>query len=90
MNEVYRSDTMVVHDDRTPLTIEQAVNLLWQNQTIEMCYPPDFSAENECDIYDPGARVGMADLASGFWPGITKEECFNKLAEQLRGYELYR
>ncbi len=30
MNKVYESDTMVVHDDREPLTPEQAFDILWK------------------------------------------------------------
>jgi len=46
MNKVYESDTMVVHDDREPLSVEEAFEILWKGEAVRICYPPDFSAEN--------------------------------------------
>ena len=34
MNKVFKSPTVVIHDDREPLTIDQAFELLWDGKTV--------------------------------------------------------
>lgn len=91
MNEVYKSDTMIVHDDREVITKEQAYDILWSGKAIRICYPPDFSAENECDIYDQDYPIFITDIgAPGSWEKLSKDKCREVVYEYLRGYELYR
>lgn len=91
MNEVYRSDTMVVHDDREPISIEQAIDILWDGKSIRICLPPDFSAENECDIFDDDYPIWINDIgAPGTWEKMSRVDCHKKIENYLIGYELYR
>jgi hypothetical protein len=82
---------MVVHDDREPLTAEQAFEILWEGKAVRICYPPDFSAENECDIYDSDYPVFIADIISHDELGKqSKEKSAQQVYEYLRSYEIYR
>ncbi len=91
MNEVYKSDTMVVHDDREPITVDKAIDILWSGKSILVCDPPDFSAENECDIYSADWPVWINDIgAPGTWEKMSKVDCWKKIEDYLKGYELYR
>lgn len=91
MNEVYKSDTLVVHDDREPLTTEQAIDILWAGKAIRICYPPDFSAEDESNIYDADYPIFINDIAApGTWEQLSKTNCFKKIEDFLKGYELYK
>jgi len=91
MNKVYESDNMIVHDDREIITIEQAFDILWDGKSIRICCPPNFSAENECDIYDADYPIWITDIgAPGTWEKLSKDKCHEIVYEYLRGYELYR
>lgn len=91
MNIVYESPTMIVHDDREPITQEQAFELLWQGKSVRICYPPDYSAENESDIYDSDYPLHMTDIfRPEDHPEMIKEKCRKKVYQYLRGYEIYR
>ncbi len=91
MNLVYESSTMVVHDDREAITEEQAFDILWAGKPIRICYPPDFSAENECDIYDEDYPIFITEIGTpGTWEKIPMQECKDKVYEYLSGFELYR
>lgn len=91
MNKIYESDTMVVHDDREPLTIEQAFDILWAGKSVRICYPPDFSAEDECDIYDSDYPIFITDIISIDELGKqTKEESEKRVHGYLQAYEIYK
>jgi ABC-type proline/glycine betaine transport system ATPase subunit len=91
MNKVLETDTMVIHDDREALTMEQAIDALWNGKIIRICDPPDFSAENECDVYAPEFMIDLNDIDSpGTWEKMSKEACYKKIENYLTGYELYK
>lgn len=91
MNEVYKSETMIVHDDRDPLTSEQAFTILWEGHAVRINYPPDFSAENECDIYDSDYPVFITDIISPDDLGKqSKDKSEKQVYEYLRGYEIWK
>lgn len=88
MNKVYESDTMVVHDDREPLSFSEAFDILINGGTVRICYPPDYSAEDEAMIFDEDYPVTLAGVV-----GIEnmKSDNVKQLAyEYLRSYEIYR
>lgn len=91
MNKVYESPTMVVHDDREPITAAQAVELLWEGKSVLICYPPDYSAEEESDIFDRDYPIYINDILS--WEEAEKqsrEKSEKAIYDYLRGYEIYR
>lgn len=90
MNLVYESPTMVVHDDREPLTAEQAFDLLWDGKIIRVNDPPDFSAENESDIYGREFLIDITDIISRDVLEQSKEKSEKAIHEFLRYYEIYR
>lgn len=91
MNKVYESPTMVVHDDREPLTAEQAFDILWEGHSVRINYPPDFSAENEHDIYDNDYPVFITDIIGRDVLGKqSKEQSEKEVHEYLRAYEIYK
>ena len=91
MNKVYESDTMVVHDDREPLTPEQAFDILWEGRAVRICYPPDFSAEEESGIYDADYPIFITDIISAEdLSKQSKEKSEKVIYEHLRGFEIYR
>ena len=91
MNKVYESDTMVVHDDREPLTREQAFDILWDGHAVRICLPPDFTAEYEGDIYDADYPVFITDIISRDDLDKQLKDASEKMVfEYLRGYEIYK
>jgi len=91
MNKVYESPTMVVHDDREPITAAQAVDLLWEGKIIRVNNPPDFSAENESDIYGREFLIDITDILSrDVLESQSKEKSEKAIYDYLRGYEIYR
>ncbi|MDB5280691.1 MAG: hypothetical protein JWR61_5646 [Ferruginibacter sp.] len=91
MNKVYESATMVVHDDRESLTPEQAFDILWDGKAVRICYPPDFLAESEYDIFDADYPIFMTDIISHDDLGNqSKEQSEKQVNDYLRGYEIYR
>jgi len=91
MNKVYESPTMVVHDDREPLTAKQAFDILFEGHSVSINYPPDFSAENEYDIYDSGYSIFITDVISADeLSKQSKDKSEKQVHEYLRGYEIYR
>ena len=87
----YESPTMVVHDDREPLTAEQAFDILWEGRAVRINYPPDFSAENECDIYDSDYPIYITDIISRDELGKqSKEKSEKQVHEYLRSYEIWK
>jgi len=91
MNKIYESEKMVVHDDREPLTEEKAFELLWSGELIRVNDLPDFSAENEIDIFGPEFLIGITDIISrDVLEKQSKEESEKQVYEYLRGYEIYR
>lgn len=91
MNQVYQSPTMVVHDDREPITAEQAFELLWDGKQITVNDPPDFSAENECDIYGWEFSIDIKDIIPAeVLQNQSKQESEKQVYQYLRAYEIYR
>lgn len=91
MNKIYECQTMVVHDDREPLTSEQAFAILWEGRAVRINYPPDYSAQNECDIYDSDYPVFITDIISRDELGDQpKEKSEKQVHEYLRGYEIWK
>jgi len=91
MNKVYESSTMVVRDDREPLTAEQAFDIIWGGHSVRINYPPDFSAENECDIYDSDYPIFITDVISADELSKQSKDKSEKVVyEYLSGYEIYR
>ena len=91
MNKIYESKTMVVHDDREPLTAEKAFELLWDGKNIRVNDPPDFSAENESEIYGREFGIDITDIISREeLEKQSKEKSEKQVYEFLRGYEIYR
>lgn len=86
MNKVYESDTMVIHDDRKPLTIDHAFDLLWAGKVIRINDIPDYTEENE-------GREFMIDITDIISPDLlgtqSKEESKKQVEEYLREYEIY-
>jgi hypothetical protein len=84
MNKLYESKTMVIHDDREPLTIDQAFDLLWDGKIIRVNDPQNFSAESEflIDITDVLSRDVLERQA--------KEKSEKAIHEILMNYEIYR
>jgi len=91
MKKVYESPTMVVHDDREPLTAEQAFDILWSGQAVRINYPPDFSAENEYDIYDSDYPIFITDIISrDLLEKQSNEKSKIAIHEYLKSYEIYK
>lgn len=88
MNKVYESETMVVHDDREPITILLAIDLLMGEKTIHICDPPDYSAEHESEIFDTGRYVSISDFIEGDRSLLTEDEVGQILLNFLHGYEI--
>ena len=86
MNKVYESETMVIHDDRKPLTIDQAFDLLWDGKIIRINDIPDFTEENE-------GREFLIDITDIITPESlatqSKDESKKQIEEFLREYEIY-
>jgi hypothetical protein len=91
MNKIYESPTMVIHDDREPLTIDEALELLWDGKLIRVNDPPDFSAEDESDIYKGEFFIDITDILSrDVLESQSKEKSEKAIREFLRYYEIYR
>lgn len=90
MNKVFESETMVVHDDRECLSSDEAFKLLSEGKAIRICYPPDFSAEYEGDIYDDDCPLYMTDIFPEGRNKLTDEDCRQIVYDYLRCYELYK
>lgn len=95
MNKVYESDNMEVHDDREFITPEEAFEILYhQGKSIMIGDPPNFSAENEFDIYTHPWPVYFTDCISlDTLQNINKktdEQLKAEVLEYLRSYELSR
>ena len=91
MNKIYESQTMVIHDDREPLTIDQAFEFLWDGKIIMVNDPPNFSEENESDIYGYEFLIDITDILSrDVLESQSKEKIEKKIREFLRYYEIYR
>lgn len=94
MNKVYESDTMVVHDDREPITLEQAFDILWEGKSIRICFPPDYTAENESDIFDDDYPIFLSEILNlEMYQNINKykdTQIKDAVYQYLHGYELYR
>ena len=87
MNKIYESPTMVVHDDREPLTTEQAIDLLWAGKAIRINDIPDFSEENEGREF----IIDITDiLTRDILENQSKEKLKKQIEEYLRDYEIYR
>ena len=87
MNKIYESPTMVVHDDREPLTTEQAIDLLWAGKAIRINDIPDFSEENEGREF----IIDITDiLTRDILENQSKEKSKKQIEEYLRDYEIYR
>jgi hypothetical protein len=87
MNKIYESSTMVVHDDREPLTIEQAIDLLWNGKIIRINDIPYFSEENEGREF----LIDITDiLTRDILENQSKEKSKKQIEEYLRDYEIYR
>lgn len=81
---------MVVHDDRETLTAEEAFDILWEGRAVRINYPPDFSDENECDIYDADYPIFITDIISRDELGKSKDKSEKAVYEYLRGYEIWK
>ncbi len=81
MNEVYKSDTMTVHDDREFISAEDAFSILTAGGTIEICDPPNFTSEDEHEIHPMPWSITMNDIPTEYrtWPAMI---------EYFRSYEL--
>ncbi len=87
MNKIYESPTMVIHDDREPLTTEQAIDLLWNGKTIRINDIPDFSEENEGREF----LIDITDILSrDILENQSKEKSKKQIEEYLGDYEIYR
>lgn len=89
MEFVYQSNTMIVADGRLLLTPEEAYSVLLKGKSINICNPPDFSAENECDIYDHGYDANYHGLLKQ-WEieGLSQDEKRSYIINELGYYEL--
>ncbi len=91
MTRGYYSPTMVVYDDREPLTREQAFEILWEYQPVIMQGFPDWSAENEDEIFDCGFPILINDIIGKDEIGkYTKEEVKKRVCEYLEGYQVFK
>lgn len=91
MNEIYKSDTLTIHDDREPITIEEAFNLLWNGKSIIANDLPDFSQEDESSVYGSEFIYFITDIIQ---PDILQKQSRDKsekdVKDFLRYYELYK
>lgn len=86
MNKVYESDKVVIHDDREPLTFEQAFELLWAGLSVRVSYPIDYTDEEAYfDLSEQ--KVFLTDIVGAKMP---KQEAKKQAYEYLRGYEIYK
>lgn len=90
MNEVFKSPTTTVHDDREPLTFEQAFDILWSGQAIHISYPPDYGEEEEHMIFDQDVKISLIDTLESEKYLVNKKEARSQAYDYLRGYELYK
>jgi hypothetical protein len=88
MNCIYKSETMVVHDDREFATIQQAIEKLKNGETVHICDPPDYGAEDEDQIFDSGFRVTISDFIEGDLTLLSQDEINQMLFKYLQGYEI--
>jgi len=90
MNIVYQSPTMTICDDRKPLTFDEAFARLWDGRAVTLQDPPDYSAENEFDIYGREFKIVLSEITTdGIYQEQHKEKCKKMVYEYLRGYEIY-
>ena len=91
MSRIYKSKTLTMKDDREPITLEQAFDILWDGKSIRACYPPDYGSEEEDNIYDDGGILFITDIIfRDDFEKYSEEECRKLIYDYLRGYELYR
>lgn len=91
MNKIYESPTMVIHDDSEPLTIDEALELLWDGKLIRVNDPPDFSAEDESGFCGGEFFIDITDILSkDVLESQSKEKSEKVIREFLRYYEIYR
>jgi len=91
MNKIYESERLIIHDDRERITTEKAFEILWEGHAVRINYPPDFSAENEGDIYDQDYPIFITDVISADeLSKQTKAEAEKQVHDYLIGYEIYR
>lgn len=90
MNKIYESTKMVIHDDRKPLSIEQAFELLWQKKQIRVSDLPDFSADDDESVYGSDFLINITDIIN---PDILenqpKEKSYQDVCNFLKMYEIY-
>ncbi|MCA0428792.1 MAG: hypothetical protein LCH37_15255 [Bacteroidetes bacterium] len=90
MNCIYKSDTVTIHDDRTPLTIDQAIDILWNGGAVRQCYPTNYS-EDEPE-FDQGYIVDVLDILTRKQledSSKSRETKQRMMLEAMRGYEYY-
>lgn len=91
MNKLFESSKMLVHDDRETLSIDQAIELLWDGKTIRLNDRPDFSVGDDSDVYGPEFLIDITDILSREVLEIqSKEKSEKAIKEYLRNYEIYR
>lgn len=81
MNEVFNTGKIIIHDDREFIQPHKAYELLQAGKSIQLCDPPDYSAENDYDVHKMPFTVTMNDIPKEYqtWPEI--QAC-------LCGYEI--
>lgn len=90
MRKVHIIAQMVIHDDRKQLTKEQAFDILWEGHAVRINYPPDFSEDEECDIYDSDYAINITDIIDRDELGKqTKDKSEKQIHDYLKGYEIY-
>lgn len=90
MSRIYKNKNLTMKDDREPISLDQAYEILCDGKSIRACYPPDYGAEDDF-IYDDGQILFITDII--FRDDFEKysEEEFRELVyDYLRTFELYR
>lgn len=91
MNIVYESPTMVVNDDREPLDINEACYILLKGGSVEISDPPDYTAENEHQIFGFDERITMDDILTRLQVvAESEDEQIKIIIQYLSGYDIYK
>lgn len=90
MNKIFEGENTTIHDDRTPITITEAADILLSGGVISINLPPNFSAENEYEIYDQDQPITINEIIPTELAVLSKLQQRMRIVEYLEGYELYK
>lgn len=92
MNVAFICDNLTVIDDREFITPSQAFEILYSGDSIQVCDPPDYGAENPYDVHSMPWAIRLRDVVSDNTlknlSSFSREQIQSEVLENLRGYEL--